>query len=252
MTKHSNIYQKTRNTKHIIFIICLIVVLLVVYTASMLARNQKSLELAYSYAYDILQDNTQEQKNIFILGIKEKYKILHVISRYVELRRSEIPDEMIAEASSLLAQKTFDTLFIAGKDGIAYTYDGVKIDVSGYDFFKKAMQGKDAIERRRGILDGEKKFIFASPLLSKGKVVGAIIGCSKQYDFEAMLISQAYHAKAYSFVCDSNGTIIINSNHRSAIEQEYNIFDAIASSYSPEDKELLTLKKILRRGILVQ
>jgi diguanylate cyclase (GGDEF)-like protein len=248
MTKRSNMYQKTRNTKHIIFIICMIVVLLVVYAASMLDRNQKSLELAYSYAYNILQDNTQEQKNIFILGIKEKYKILHVISRYVELRQSEISDEMIAEALSILAKNNFDTLFIAGKDGMAYTYDGVKIDVSSYDFFKKAMQGKDAIERRSGILDGKKKFIFASPLFSKGKVVGAIIGCSEQHAFEAMLISQAYHAKAYSFVCDSNGTIIINSNHRSAIEQEYNIFDAITSSYSPDDKELLALRRNIEEG----
>ena len=232
MKKKENISIQSKNSKYIVFILFLIVILLVVYAISIFDKNRRAKHLAYVYANETLQDNTRDQKNIFTIALEEKYKILHIFSRYIELKKNEISDAKVQKVISRLSDTNFDRLFIANKKGIAYSIDGLTIDVSQLDFFKKSLQGKNAIEIKRDILSKDNKFIFSVPIFSKDTVVGAVFGSSSQKNFEEILVSQAYSNKAYSFVCDESGTIIIKSNHKSAIEQKYNIFDTIRISRS--------------------
>ncbi len=119
----------------------------------------------------------------------------------------------------------------AETDGKVFGNADHEINVFDRTYFKACMQGEYAIEKvESSLVDQKPKFIVVVPAKKDEKIIGAIIGECAPQSFVNSLISEAYGAAAYSFVCDENGNVIIASKHESYLVGNTNLLEFFANA----------------------
>ena len=119
----------------------------------------------------------------------------------------------------------YEGLFVAGKDGIAFSESKGKpgVNVFTRPYFKTAMSGKlsigDVVKSRR---NGKPLAIIAAPVNSGGKTVGVMV-ITVNTDFLVKKVSGFKVGKTgYAWLADKNGTIISHPNQKIILKENIN------------------------------
>ncbi|CAK7039039.1 EAL domain-containing protein [Phascolarctobacterium sp.] len=128
-----------------------------------------------------------------------------------ELDTEQEIDDFLAEYS----KHAYDeSMFLANRNGVAFTEGGRQIDVSGRRYFKLASNGTSNIsDKTISRINGEYVFIGSVPLYYDEKIVGTI---QKIYTYEQMyelFTVSLFSSKGYMYVINSEGYVILHTEH---------------------------------------
>lgn len=114
-------------------------------------------------------------------------------------------------------------------DGMTITTDGVVLDLTGVDNFERAIKGESLLTSViKDEADGEEVNIYSVPVYDEetGEIMGVISAVYYCDMFRDLLSVSTFDGEGYTYIMDSRGNIVIDSNHPNAIlsSQNHNIF----------------------------
>lgn len=125
-------------------------------------------------------------------------------------------------------------------DGTTITTDGVDLDLTGIDNFERAIKGESLLTSViKDEADGEEVNIYSVPVYKEdtGEILGVISAVYYCDMFKDLLSASTFDGEGYTYIMDSKGNIVIDSNHPNAILglENDNIFDYMNSQNQSEE-----------------
>lgn len=100
---------------------------------------------------------------------------LDIFSVFCNVNSGINDDEIVALLRQNNQKDSRDRLGVAGSDGMLYMGIGKTVDISGRDYFQKAMHGEKAVsEVIENGFNGSPMIVLAEPILTEGKVTGIV------------------------------------------------------------------------------
>lgn len=189
--------------------------------------TQKELERSNS----ILSDSAREQARIFETKIECQFGILESFREYMSKSDFDANGTVMLLNHIVKAGNFYQSGF-SYLDGKAVINGGFSIDISQNEYFKTAVLGKRSIGYVPSSQIGKKAlFVCAIPMYEDEKISGVFFGSCEADGFVPLLISEAYGGKGYSFICDSEGHLLVQPESDSFIWKYYFREDSSATLY---------------------
>ncbi|MEG0276344.1 MAG: GGDEF domain-containing protein [Coprobacillus sp.] len=120
-------------------------------------------------------------------------------------------------------EKDNEVLAIANKEGEAYYPTGAKVDISGRQYFKLAIQGEQNVsEKIISRLNGEDLYVITTPIYYNGTIVGTLQkGYSAEEIYQICSVS-LFSDKGIMYIIKSDGYIVINTQQDNYIQPSDN------------------------------
>ncbi|WFA07941.1 methyl-accepting chemotaxis protein [Tissierella sp. Yu-01] len=143
-----------------------------------------------------------------------------------------------------IGQISFLELAVVGPDGIANYSNGTTAQLGDRDYIRKAFSGEiNVSEPIISRVTDDIVLMFAVPIKSQGDVVGVLIGRKDGSTLTDIIDETGYGRKGYSYIINSNGTIIGHPDKEKVINQ-YNPIEE-----SKNDKSVSELASTISRAL---
>ena len=230
-------------------VLMLVVVLLLVVNFHQSVHNERQS------AQNTLSDFAQAQAVIINTEVKAQYTLLETFSNALSAQNEivdvEDPENLKAfevRMSAIVEKSTFYNMSVAFPGGTAYYNNGATADYSHERFFYDAINGKRVIDKIDGNHDGEKgQFIIGVPILKNGKVIAALFAQYHEEDFKEIILTDLYNSTGYSFICNSDGQMIVSGVSGRGFSDIKNIF---VLSFMNENDSSVPAYMSLRENLL--
>ncbi|MCC0714405.1 PAS domain-containing protein [Clostridioides sp. ES-S-0077-01] len=163
--------------------------------------NLKKISLQSSNAIKIKLDSSLS----FIKNVA------NMVSYFDTIDNSEI----IPLLASISKESDFQRISIVSPDGTSHTSDGKIIDVSNYQYFKKAISGESNIsEAVKSPIDKKDTFAVATPIFNKNnKVIGILYGSYYKDKLAEFIDITSFNSEGYIDIFESSGKFVLKSSH---------------------------------------
>ena len=115
-------------------------------------------------------------------------------------------------------------------NGNTVTTDGLTINLKGIDNFERAMAGEALLTTViRDEFDGEDVNIYSMPVYDSdtNEIMGVLSLVYQSEVFKELLSVTSFDGEGYTYIVDSQGNVVINTNHHNAIAGLENIIEYI-------------------------
>lgn len=229
-----------------VVVIIAAVVLMAAAIASVLWYQYGIASRAQRQAFRTLQDSAAEQAILFKTLIDGRFQVLNMIAQNISFAGDKSQELLEADLKKLAQETDFKRLLFADADGAAYTSDGHRFDITSGVSLKRCLEGKRSLKKfASGTIDKIPIFVFSLPVKERGRNIGALMGVYDESLFIKALISKAYGAEAYSFICDSAGNIIVGSRHGDFLAQNSSLFDILKKTDIADTAKIRAVKENL-------
>ncbi len=180
---------------------------------SVLYYRHDAVERASALTSERLSDSAKERSITLKAKVDGQFAVLYTFAE--SLSASEYADKqaMLARMNSLLHTSSFLHIGFVKADGHGYLNNGREVYVGDRDYFRKAISGQRAIEKiLSGKLEKQPRFIIAVPLIINRHTVGIIYGSYNDRMLRDLLVPKSFVNKGASYICDSKGEIILDSD----------------------------------------
>ena len=130
-------------------------------------------------------------------------------------------------------------------DGSTLATDHVEMDLTGIDNFERAIKGERLLTTViPDVSDGSMVNIYSLPVYQgeTGELLGVMSAVYYSEMFENLLAASSFDGEGYTYIIDSQGNVVINSQHANAIENLTNLFQYMEEHKA---KALASLKSSL-------
>lgn len=232
------------------FLLALIAIILVVSAVLTVLRYQnQTTARAQERAYQALKDSAAEQVSLFNATLEGQYGSLEVMADAMTHTGGADFEISARRVSALVSATGFTRIMAVDAEGTAYPPEGQSINVSDRQYFQECMGGVEAIEFvPAGRVDGTPKFVIAAPIIRDGDVVGAVAASYNVDVFQDLLINTAYSGQGYSFVCDGDGNILVDSDNSDFANRDENLLVTLGRSKILSGQSLDTIKTSIGQG----
>ncbi len=113
-------------------------------------------------------------------------------------------------------------------DGSTLATDRVEMDLTGIDNFERAMQGERLLTTViSDVSDGRAVNIYSLPVYQSetNELLGVMSAVYYSELFENMLAASSFDGEGYTYIIDSSGNVVIDSQHENAISNMTNLFE---------------------------
>lgn len=225
-----NKMRKKYNFVRIILVLALVITGVVV---ALLISMKSSSERERARMEQVLTDSARDQANTFTTRINDQFDVLTSCAEYAAAAFAENVGRDAAYFELILNSGGFTDVGVAGTDGIINWLRGEDgADVSGREYFKNAVAGSSNIYFiMNGSPEGGREIVYSVPVISGGCVVGAMIAKADVACFVNLLSSEVSGGKGYSFVCDSEGRLLVEPESTDFVWKTYFESDIQASLF---------------------
>lgn len=117
-------------------------------------------------------------------------------------------------------------LYLADTEGQAYDADGKTYNVSKLRWFHQSMAGKNAVETvDKEDITKDAQVFFSVPVEREGKVLGVVAGSLSEEAFRSRTLAKNTNVNSgYSFLCKTDGSLVIGSEEKGNPLTSKNIF----------------------------
>lgn len=215
--------------------------------------------IAFSYVNTIRSINKEELfKNTAELAIKSAELVKKQIEndfRTVVSTASmigEYPDIDVQRAMVLLKEEVavnkFKRMGMIDLEGNVVTTDGLNDNFAKRSYFNRALAGTTNIsDTIIDSFDQKPINVYATPIYTSGKLVGALIATIGNEEFTELLSVPTFQGMGYSYVIKSTGERVVASNHVMSERDFDNIFDIINDKSAPQES-IDTMKESMQNG----
>ena len=120
-------------------------------------------------------------------------------------------------------------------DGSTVTTDNVDMNLTGVDNFERAIKGERLLTTViQDVADGKDVNIYSLPVYHSetNEIIGVLSAVYESLTFGTLLAASSFGGDGYTYIIDSSGTVIINSQHKNAIQDMTNIFQYLEEQNS--------------------
>lgn len=177
--------------------------------------------------------------------IERQYKsdilLLESLAMRMATALEENPEEGISRMVSTAERYGMMRIAFSTPDGNTISTDGATMNLKGVDNFERAMAGEvlltATIQDEAGSGDIN---VYSAPVYSAAtnELLGVLSTVYYSDVFREMLSATAFDGEGYTYIIDSQGNVVINSNHHNAIVGLENVFTHL-EQYS-QNKEDIT------------
>lgn len=206
---------------HSVFTIILIIV--VVCTGTILYSKKLYIKFNEEITDSLSEISSQSTANLENM-IEGELKALQTISRLIAASNLTDYQELAYGLQELTYEYQYNRVAVANTEGIAYTTDGYVLDISGREYFQRAVLGEVYVSEP--VIDkvkGDRVNVYALPLYEREEIIGIIIATRKTEIFQNMLEVKTFEGKGYSYIVKSNGDAVIASSHETSFPRFNNI-----------------------------
>jgi len=235
-----------KKKKKFVFRIGYITILMVVMIGVLIGYSQ-TLENELRKEIQSTLKDVSSQNALIIQNEIEGYKntLTEVAERVSE---SEESDEWeIVETLKPIAQRySFYRMGYFKANGLAYTTDGVVMNISDCEYFQEVMQG--IIRPSNPLTDkisGEKVVIFSVPIVKDNKVIGGITASYSIDSLKEVLAVSSFDGEGYSYIVRKDGAKVIDSVNPNSFKNMNNIFESMEQMDERNAEAIQILKTYL-------
>ena len=123
--------------------------------------------------------------------------------------------DLLVRMKSIANAYGLEHLVVCDSLGNGVTQDGVDIYTYGRDYFTRALNGEEVITvigKKDFSALTERLMVFAMPITNGFDVNGVVIMTYSESKLKAMLAEGNFESRAYSYICNSSGDLIVGSD----------------------------------------
>ena len=189
-----------------------------------------------------LNDISNQNVKLINSEIDSKLNLLTNLAKNFSGYKEEDLKNSVDEIDKITKNFNFKETGIATKDGIAYINSGNVFDVSKRDYFIKSINGEKYVSSR--IIDmeyNEAVNVYSVPIYGEdeSKIIGVFFVSYDNEEFVKLLQVTSFEGSGYSYIIDSKGDIITDSEKLNNFQDEENLFDILINNgLNSSDKRL--------------
>ena len=205
---------------------------------------------SYEEAEQILTENSLAQTSEFQTTLSGQYSVLDLLSSEIALQKNINTEEVLRYTNIATQRTSFLHIVLDLPDGSATMNNGTKTNVSDRKYFIQAMKGVRSIECIEDAkIESGRRVILAVPIIKGNTVVGVLHGSYSESLLRTLLVSNVYNRSSYTFLCDSDGKIIVGSDSESFSSEGDNLFNIIKTEGDHEAELLSKVRDDLQNGV---
>lgn len=115
-------------------------------------------------------------------------------------------------------------------DGSTLSTDNANMDLTGVDNFVRALKGERLLTTViRDVSDGGAVNIYSLPVYhsTEGTIIGVMSAVYHSETFEKLLAASFFDGEGYTYIIDSKGNVVINSQHLNSLGNISNLFQYV-------------------------
>lgn len=206
--------NRTRDFRNFPFLLTLIVNILL-FIAVFFLMNYVQYLLNADAKINLTEIVTQN-KDVITSKLMVEVNNLQLVSKQLSERflKENISDEESMKNIFLEYSKDTGESYMswASKDGNTVFPDGSVIDISGRQYFRRAMRGMPNIsERTVSRLTGDDVFVISVPLQYRGEIIGTVQQQYTPQDFYSLCMVSLFSEQGAMYIINSQGYILISS-----------------------------------------
>ncbi len=244
---HNN-NDSAKSTNHGIIIALIVSMLLIAGTAiTLIVNNIQAVNYINNQVEDVLTDSAEMQSYNIESAIENQFALLNSIITMIDPHANDDFVKYTSRLSTVISKSHFDKIAIVSSDGTAYFNDNTKQNVSESAYYKKAAEGNRAVECiKNGNTIGTTSIYLSVPYINYEGEKFVIFGIADKTYIQDIIKLELYERRGYTYICDQNGNVIIESSNVNYITSSSNIFNVLdavkyGNGYSAE-KYLSNLK----------
>lgn len=192
------------------FIIAIVAVLFLVSISAAYVFQDLTIRKKRNDPYPVLQSSAAEQVKLFHAIIEGKFLAMEALANAIAQKETDYD----VQKNSIQKIGGFSSIAYVTPSGDAYLYDGRRTNLADKDYFIKSMKG----ERTVGYIEKSENnpytgIVLSVPIKREYEIVGVVSASLLEKDFHDLLIPSVYDSQVDTFICDSDGNVIMKSDN---------------------------------------
>lgn len=190
---------------------------------------------------------TQTSNNIINFEIEERMKVLDVTAKYLSNRNFDQLDDLYEWFDEIVEKNNFKRIIVALPDGKAWTNDGLQINISEREYFKKSLNGISNVSYLiNSLVDEDKINCYSVPIYKDSKIIGVLTASTLTHQFFNNLHLDFMNGMAEIYFIDHEGTLITGAD-----TEDKNFFNFITNdtNYNINKKSLEKMQSDMQNSI---
>ncbi|MEG0943446.1 MAG: EAL domain-containing protein [Angelakisella sp.] len=199
-------------------------ILVVVGVLSFSCFQRQTLNLLKEHSFGILYDSARKQSAELRITLDGQFTVLETFAGGLATQKSYNYNNTIFRLNAVAEASEFIYTGVADLEGNCYFNDNSVVNIKDRTYYTEALSGVKNIQSvKESRLDGKHHLVMAVPIVYDHAVAGVVIGGFSEKTASNFVRSEAYGGQAYSFICDSNGDMIIRTEKPMVLESVDNI-----------------------------
>lgn len=202
---------------------------------------------------DEVRNKLKEVSNQNVLIIQKEIEgdrnaLIEIAERIGESGLSE-EWEIVDTLRSIAPRYSFSRMGFYKPDGLAYTTDGVVMNISERDYFKEAMIGNFSLsELLIEMVNGEEVIVFSVPIVSDNKIIGGVFASYSIESLQEILSVSSFDGEGYTYIVKKDGSKVVDSANPTSFQNMTNIFESMEQADERNGQSVEELKALLENG----
>ncbi|WP_195268128.1 sensor domain-containing diguanylate cyclase [Eubacterium sp. 1001713B170207_170306_E7] len=176
----------------------------------------------------ILADNVARQSSLMVSLMDIEFETLNGLAAYIGSQSESGGSQALM--SAMTGESKFHRISYFDQDGTGYSNEGpVSMDARNRDFFKKSIQGQDALsEPYESHMDsdaGQEYVALSVPVYRDGAVTGVLVGSYDVRHISQIPFSDLYSGSGYVYIVNKDGKVIAMDSRYSGNGYSVDFYD---------------------------
>ena len=182
------------------------------------------------YMSDTMENSAELCAEMIERQYENDMHMLDSLAEQLSVSFDDDPELAIERMASFAERYEMKRVAFSFPDGTTLTTDNSELNMKGGENFERALLGESILSNVIvDRADGKLINVYVIPVYHKvsREIIGVLAAVYNSETFEDILAASAFHGEGYTYIVDSKGNIVINSNHFNAIADLDNLYDYV-------------------------
>lgn len=249
MERLKKLSRKGRNTNRIIISAIILIGLFMGVMCFQYYSQVQDTVKTESYGY--MQEISKQMANNISKTMKDNFSVLGTISTVLQNSDAVTYEQLKSVVSEQQQYWGYQKIMLIDENGVAYDDQGRTVALNNDEYIQSAVVGKEQSMSTSQVIDGEDCVVFVIPLESMVIGNSNMVALAASYDlntFDKILSMTAFDGKGYAHIIRKDGSVVIRSSSKSALETGYNILNSFENAKMNDGKNFDNVKSDIAEG----
>lgn len=178
----------------------------------------------------------------------DKSALIEIAERISALELSE-EWEIVDTLKSIGYRYSFSRMGFFQPNGLAYTTDGVVMNISDRDYYKETMTGNVSIsDPLEDMVSEEEVIVFSVPIRNDDEIIGGVFATYSVESLKEILTVSSFDGAGYTYIVQQNGAKVVESINENSFKNMINIFESMEQADTRNAEPAKQLKDSLEQN----